>query len=73
MRYVKARIKEEERNLSYQLYVTEALYDLTHRDLELNVRWEDIYRPKKVQIDGDGDEIAARVISAAGLTLAKGR
>ena len=69
MRYVEARIEQEQRDLMYRIYVTDALQAMP-QDRYLVQRYADFAVEKNVQEDTrTGDEIAEEIIKKAGLKL----
>ena len=67
MRYVLARLEEVEGAWAYRYYVTDSLQNIP-RNKYTTKRFYDIIHPKPID-NKSGDEIAAEVIRAAGLTF----
>lgn len=67
MRYVKARMEQERRELAYRIYVTDSLQNIPQNKFFTNRFADNII--KKKEDTRSGDEIAADVIAQAGLSL----
>lgn len=67
MRYVKARLEQEQREMAYRLYVTDSLQNIPQQKF-MTKRFADVII-NKPEDTRTGDEIAAEVIAKAGLTL----
>lgn len=65
MRYVLAKIAEDEERMTYRAYVTETLR-LRGENKYISRSWLDIIDPKPVD-NRSGDEIALSVVKNAGL------
>ena len=66
MRYVKARLDEEDREEAYRIYVSRSL-QLNPQNGHIEKSYYDIMQGKVEIDDRDGDEIAADIITRAGL------
>ena len=70
MRYVEARIEEEDREEAYRIYVTRSLQLIPQQGYMQNSYYDIIN--DNVEIDTrDGDEIAVDIIERAGLRFAE--
>ena len=67
MRYVEARIEEDLREEAYRIFVTRSL-QLIPQNQYLTINFEDVLNPQLAD-DRTGDEIAADVMNAAGLSF----
>ena len=65
MRYVEARIEENNRDEAYRIYVSKSL-QLIPQNKTLKIDYLDLLNPKKVETR-TGEEIAMDVIKNAGL------
>lgn len=69
MRYVMARYIEYQRELTYRIFVTDALYeDEDHMRIVPSARYYEKINPQKID-KRSGDEIAEDVIRNAGLVV----
>ena len=68
MRYVKARLEEEGRIWTYRFYVADSLQNIPQNKHIQTSLYEFIYKPEPID-ERTGDEIAADVISRAGLVF----
>lgn len=67
MRYVEARIEQENRDEAYRIYVTKSL-QLAPQNKFINVSYNDLLKPKKIDTRS-GDEIALDIFERAGLSF----
>lgn len=65
MRYVAARFRMFDREETYRIYVTDALYALTNRGLTLSKRYKEILQPapEKPKDNRSVEEIVSQVWS----------
>lgn len=68
MRYVKARLEEEERTWTYRFYVANSLQNIPQGKHLQSTLHDIIYNPQPVDTR-TGDEIAADIIFRAGLVF----
>lgn len=69
MRYVVARLEDEERETAYRYYVSTSL-QLIPQSKYLTRSLDDMLNPEKLKIDTrTGDEIADDIMKSAGLTF----
>lgn len=71
MRYVMARYVEYQREMSYRIFVTDALYeDADHMRIVPQARYKDIINRKVKPTDKrSGEEVANDIIKNAGLVV----
>ena len=67
MRYVEARIEENRRDEAYRIFVTKSL-QLIPQSMYLTTDFKDVLKPQEAD-NRTGDEIAADVMKAAGLSF----
>lgn len=67
MRYVTARIRQENREKAYRIYVTDSLH-MQGQNKYLAYRYKDAIKPHKID-RRSAEEIAADVIKKAGLKV----
>lgn len=67
MRYVLARAKERRRDYAYRIYISDSLFYQSQQK-RLDIRWEDMIKPRKVE-HRTGEQIVADVIKSAGLKV----
>lgn len=67
MRYVEARIEQENREEAYRIYVTKSL-QLAPQHQCLRLSYLDFLKPQKID-KRTGDEIAADIMKRAGLSF----
>lgn len=65
MRYVEARIEENNREEAYRFYVTKSL-QLMPQNKYITASYQDVLTPKKIDTRS-GDEIAIDIMKRAGL------
>ena len=66
MRYVRAKVAEDDERMAYRAYVTESLR-LQGKNKYIQRSWLDIIDPKPAD-NRSGDEIAVQVLRNTGLT-----
>lgn len=71
MRYVEARIEENDRTEAYRILVSKNL-QLAPQGKYLDMNYTDIIQPEKKEDQKSGSEIALDIIKRAGLNFNKG-
>ena len=71
MRYLKAKIAQDEEDYLYRVYITDSLR-LHGENKYLTRSWSEIIKPQKKEKARSAEEIIAAVIENGGLTITEG-